>query len=98
MHPPADAVYSNVLQSAPTLAPSCGNECLRAGNRSPTAQVRELPCAKRERKSQADGAGPPAGVTLPFGCRETSSMRPGFDGFVHDIKGRALYVRFRYRF
>ena len=25
------------------------------------------------------------------------NLRPGFDGFVHDIKGRALYVRFRYR-
>ena len=26
------------------------------------------------------------------------NLRPGFDGFVHDIKGRVLYVRFRYRF
>ena len=25
------------------------------------------------------------------------NLRPGFDGFVHDIKGRTLYVRFRYR-
>ncbi|MCY4602123.1 MAG: TonB-dependent receptor, partial [Acidobacteria bacterium] len=25
------------------------------------------------------------------------NLRPGFDGFVHDIKGRAIYVRFRYR-
>ena len=25
------------------------------------------------------------------------NLRPGFDGFVHDIKGRALYVRFRFR-
>ena len=25
------------------------------------------------------------------------NLRPGYDGFVHDIKGRTLYVRFRYR-
>ena len=25
------------------------------------------------------------------------NLRPGFDGFVHDIKGRTIYVRFRYR-
>ena len=25
------------------------------------------------------------------------NLRPGFDGFVHDIKGRTLYVRFRFR-
>ena len=25
------------------------------------------------------------------------NLRPGFDGFVHDIKGRTLYVRFLYR-
>ena len=25
------------------------------------------------------------------------NLRPGFDGFVHDIRGRTLYVRFRYR-
>ena len=25
------------------------------------------------------------------------NLRPGFDGFVHDIKGRTLYVRFRWR-
>ena len=25
------------------------------------------------------------------------NLRPGFDGFVHDIKGRTLYIRFRYR-
>ncbi len=25
------------------------------------------------------------------------NLRPGFDGFVHDIKGRTLYVRFRVR-
>ncbi|MYE80671.1 MAG: TonB-dependent receptor [Gammaproteobacteria bacterium] len=25
------------------------------------------------------------------------NLRPGFDGFVHDIKGRELYVRFRWR-
>ena len=24
------------------------------------------------------------------------NLRPGFDGFVHDIKGRTVYVRFRY--
>ena len=25
------------------------------------------------------------------------NLRPGYDGFVHDIKGRTIYVRFRYR-
>ena len=25
------------------------------------------------------------------------NLRPGFDGFVHDIKGRTVYVRFRFR-
>ena len=25
------------------------------------------------------------------------NLRPGYDGFVHDIKGRTVYVRFRYR-
>ena len=25
------------------------------------------------------------------------NLRPGFDGFVHDIKGRTLYIRFRFR-
>ena len=25
------------------------------------------------------------------------NLRPGYDGFVHDIKGRTLYVRFRFR-
>ena len=25
------------------------------------------------------------------------NLRPGFDGFVHDIKGRVVYVRFHYR-
>ena len=25
------------------------------------------------------------------------NLRPGFDGFVHDIKGRTLYLRFRFR-
>ena len=25
------------------------------------------------------------------------NLRPGFDGFVHDIKGRTLNVRFRFR-
>ena len=25
------------------------------------------------------------------------NLRPGFDGFVHDIKGRTVYVRFHYR-
>ena len=25
------------------------------------------------------------------------NLRPGFDGFVHDIKGRTIYVRFHYR-
>ena len=25
------------------------------------------------------------------------NLRPGYDGFVHDIKGRTLYIRFRYR-
>ena len=25
------------------------------------------------------------------------NLRPGFDGFVHDVKGRTLYVRFRFR-
>ncbi|MCZ0953547.1 MAG: TonB-dependent receptor [Rhodospirillaceae bacterium] len=25
------------------------------------------------------------------------NLRPGFDGFVHDIRGRTLYVRFRFR-
>ena len=24
------------------------------------------------------------------------NLRPGFDGFVHDIKGRAIYARFRF--
>ena len=25
------------------------------------------------------------------------NLRPGFDGFVHDIKGRTLFARFRWR-
>ena len=25
------------------------------------------------------------------------NLRPGFDGFVHDVKGRSIYVRFRFR-
>ncbi|MYJ97142.1 MAG: hypothetical protein F4053_16660 [Proteobacteria bacterium] len=25
------------------------------------------------------------------------NLRPGFDGFVHDLKGRTLYVRIRFR-
>ena len=25
------------------------------------------------------------------------NLRPGFDGFVHDIKGRTVYLRFRFR-
>ena len=37
---------------------------------------------------------------LPSGLEGTQrhNLRPGFDGFVHDIRGRVLYVRFRYRF
>ena len=40
---------------------------------------------------------PPA---LPTGLDgvQRHNLRPGFDGFVHDIKGRVLYVRFRVRF
>ena len=37
---------------------------------------------------------------LPSGLEGTQrhNLRPGFDGFVHDIRGRVLYMRFRYRF
>ena len=36
---------------------------------------------------------------LPTGLEGSQryNLRPGFDGFVHDIKGRTLYARFRYR-
>ena len=35
---------------------------------------------------------------LPTGLRgvQRHNLRPGFDGFVHDIKGRTIYVRFRF--
>ena len=37
---------------------------------------------------------------LPSGLEGTQryNLRPGFDGFVHDIKGRVVYVRYRHRF
>ena len=36
---------------------------------------------------------------LPTGLEgvHRHNLRPGYDGFVHDIKGRSLYLRFRYR-
>ena len=42
------------------------------------------------------GEDPPA---LPSGRDgvQRYNLRPGFDGLVHDIKGRTLYLRFRYR-
>ena len=32
------------------------------------------------------------------GGAQRHNLRPGYDGFVHDIKGRTLYARFRLRF
>ncbi|MCY4340368.1 MAG: TonB-dependent receptor [Gammaproteobacteria bacterium] len=46
-------------------------------------------------RNLADKDPPP----LPSGREgvQRYNLRPGFDGFVHDIKGRTLYVRFRFR-
>ena len=82
MHPIGGAVYSNVLQSAPTPAPSCGNECLRAGNRSPIAQARELPCTsgsgkiRRMERGRRRASPSPSGAGRRAACARPPPPRP----------------------